>query len=106
MWGQPEGGAMHHRDPGLLQQIADEMLVIFDNLASGGSPADDTGTRWVDVKGAFGPRAEQAGDPVQQIGNEVPPLLEAAVMDRDEILRPGKRLDRRRLADRDRKSVV
>ena len=99
---QPEGRAVHHRDTGLLQQIADEILVVRDRLAGRGSLADDAGAGRVDIERALGPRAKQAGHPVQHIDDEVAPLLEAAVVDRDEILRPGQRLDRRRLADRAR----
>ena len=99
---QPKGGAMHHRDPGFLQQIADEILVIRDRLAGRRPLADNAGAGRIDIERALGPRAEQAGHPVQHIDDEIAPLLEAAVVDRDEILRPGQRLDRRRLADRAR----
>ena len=99
---QAKGLAMHDRDPVCLQQIADEILVIGDRLAGGRALADDPGAGRIDVKRPLGPRAEQARDPVQQIDDEVAPLLEFLVVDRDEILRPVQCLDRRRLADRAR----
>src|SRR5215475_11699318 len=81
--------AMHNRDPRLLQQVTDEILVIGDRRAARGFLADDAGAGRVHIEGTFGPWAEQAGHPVQQVDDEIAPLLEALVMDRDEILRPG-----------------
>src|SRR5271166_223635 len=67
---QAKGLAMHDRDPGRLEQIADKILVIADRLAVRGTLADDPGAGRVDVKRPLGPRAEQAGDMVQQVNYE------------------------------------
>src|SRR5271166_5691224 len=84
-------GAVHHRHARHLQQIADEILVVLYRLAGRRSLAYDAGAGRIDVERALGPRTEQARHPVQHIDDEVAPLLEAAIMDRNEILRPGER---------------
>src|SRR6516165_11409548 len=67
-----------------------------------GSLTDDAGAGRIDVERPLGPRAEQAGYPIENVDDEVAPFLEALVMNRDEILWSVNGLDRRRLADRAR----
>src|SRR5439155_9679202 len=81
---QAERRAVHHRHPRLLQQIANKILVTRDGLAGGGLLADDAGTRGVHVKGTLGARTEKTRHAIEHIDDEVPPFLEAAVVDRDE----------------------
>src|SRR5438128_1550384 len=99
---QAESLAMHDRDPLGLEQVAREILVILDLATLRGALADQPGTGGIDVERALGSWAMQPRDLVQQIDDEVAPLLEYRGVLRDEVLRPVERLDRRRLADRAR----
>ena len=76
---QPEGGAMHDRDPLGLQQIVDEILVALDRLAVRRALAERPGAGRIDVERAFRPVAMQPRNAVQPIDDEVAPLLGTAL---------------------------
>ena len=73
---QPEGGALHHRHPFRVQQVADEVVVRGDGLSFGRGPADGAGARGVDVERAFRRRARKPLGLIEHCHDQVPALLE------------------------------
>src|ERR1700754_11953 len=71
-----ERRTLHHRDAFGLQQLRDEVLVVFDHLAVWRGLADGAGAGRVDIERALGPRARNALGLVEHRHHEVAALLE------------------------------
>src|SRR3546814_1108530 len=105
---EAESGAMNGRDPGLIKEISDEILVGGDLQALGRRLADDPASVWIHVESAFRHGTGKARRVVQHGDNHVAPLPECNVALFQKILRAIERSDGRRLTDRariDRKST-
>src|SRR3546814_14606436 len=76
---EAERGAMNGRDPGLIQEIIDEILVGGDLQAPGRRRAHDPASVWIHVDSAFrhGPGKARRG--VQRRDNQFAPLPDCSV---------------------------
>src|SRR3546814_3670490 len=91
---------MNGRDPGLIKEIIDEILVGGDLQALGRRLADDPASVWIHVESAFRHGTGKARRVVQHGDNHVAPLPECNVALFQKILRAIERSDGRRLTDR------
>src|SRR3546814_2719980 len=71
---EAESGAMNGRDPGLIKEIIDEILVGGDLQALGRRLADDPASVGIHVESAFRPGTGKARRVVQHGENHVAPV--------------------------------
>ena len=97
---KPVGGAGDDRHAHAFQQVHDHVAVGREHLAAGGGLADQAAAVHVQVEGAFGAAARQAGDGVDLRQRAVAPLLVDGHALGDEGLVAVERRRRRGLAHR------
>lgn len=84
---EAERSPVHGRHAFVFQQRDDEIFVRIQHLASFGLLAHQGGDGGVDVEGAFGLGADEAGGLVEHRDDEVAPGLEGLAEFRNAILR-------------------
>lgn len=73
---QAVGRALHHRDPRLIEQVKREVVVAADGSAVGAATADQGRAVGIEIEGALGRLAGEAGNLAQQLQSAVAPNLE------------------------------